>query len=159
MGIAKDTIKEIIATVSGFKKAINSIVGKATKLINIIQQVKSGVTQLSEYVERIKLYLEFLYLAYVEQCTIPEEIVNTEGNETEEVILSTEDILNPGISINGLSDNLSIAFKQLEDALNLTGQKRITEQLYKTQFDYVSQQVVDTHMVSYKVKLVPIENG
>ena len=120
------------------------------------------------------MYLEFLYLAYVQSCLedpIPEcEEYDDEGNciddgwppEEETLIeITSDDILDPNNNFshlgNSTPDLLSAALQNYVNELNLMDPpyRRVAERIYAMKFHHISLKMEVAHLKEYKLVLKP----
>ncbi len=153
---AEDKQGLFLRIISGYSAIIPTYQEKVFKLLNTINKAKMKIEETQAIVFKQKILLEYLYLQYVTSCNIIEDNIE----ESEEIItLSVADIIDDADVDTGISDNLSLAFQQLNEALQNQGMMRIAERLYALEFDHITQQSIPNYnkLKSYKVKLVNIE--
>jgi hypothetical protein len=158
MSTAKKKIGDIVNTVSGFTTAISFYAEKAFGFINLISNAQNAVNQLYQRVEKLLIYLEFLWGSYFGGCAVDDQSeVNQEGNPNQEILeLTAQDIFDA--EDMGLpSDTLSNYFSQLNQYLNLAGKTRMAERLYQMKLNGLTQQWEVDYLKEYKVVLKDIE--
>ena len=153
---AEDKQGLFLRIISGYNSIIPTYQEKASKLLNTINKAKVKIEETQAIVFKQKVLLEYLYLQYVTNCNIIEDNIE----ESEEIItLSVNDIIDDANTDTGISDNLSLAFQQLNETLQNQGMMRIAERLYALEFNHINLQYEPNFdkLKSYKVKLVSIE--
>ena len=166
MAFAEDLICTFMAIVNFVQKTVSKYGQKAQKIISIIQQAYNAVSQLYDRVDQLRMYLEFLYAAFIQNCALEEEgeeVYNEEEEEWEEnelIEITSDDILDPNNKFshlgNSTPDLLSAALQQYIDELNLMDPpyQRTAERIYAMRFNHINLKMEVDHLKSYQIKLV-----
>jgi len=147
----EDKVGVYIAVITGFVSTVRRQLEKVEKIETIILSIKSSIDQFKDKVNKILLYLEYLYLMFFTDCNYPGEQIDENGEVIE---VTAEDILSEDSDLSNLTDDISYALKQYHEALTLEGKKEITERIYALKFDVISQDFTIDYKKSYKVKLI-----
>ncbi len=140
-----------------FGYTIKTYIQKALRFTSMIALAKGKVQIIHDKVNQFLLYLEALWLQYMQNCVVPVEPEPGDPEDPtdpdDEIVITTGDILDKGINISNVSDNLSLAFKQYEEALQLSGQQRVADFISRMKYNHINTNYESEYLRSYKVRI------
>ena len=98
---------------------------KATKIIGIILIAITSIDVLLLLIKKLIAYLEFIYLKYIQKCTVANQtpIDSSTGNINEDLLIGAEDV-------SLLADEMTIFYNELLITLEQKGYTLQTQRLY-----------------------------